>query len=440
MDKRLILVAPSPASCDNKSDPLSGMGSNSLLGLLRSLQHQAFFEGIRLSLVYSNDYTRQLGMEQWQSGTIQAIVQALTVDQPLTLETNGKIFLSDGRVISSTDTTMAGVLAYSKLGNRLVGLNALKSGIQSTFRKSIRFLDNSGIHKRHIQTGFTALASVAGLWLAWKSWFPSIVYVLFGFAFWRSLSSTKGKSTRKARNKSMNETCSTAVFLGSGKSPSQSIGFFRPNNVVSFLGGHTGEAIQLLSTLDPDRYTPRKYIFCTGDSMSLNKATVFEKDLRSRSTKGGTAGESHTPVKEPFQFIELPRARKVGQSYISSIGTTIYSLTITVWELTAKPIFTRQSGEIPDLLIVNGPGTCVVVVLAYKLLRMLGQPSPEVIYVESFARVTSLSLSGKILKNVVDRFIVQWPIETDAKPSGVEFSAANGKESHSNVEHHGWLI
>jgi beta-1,4-N-acetylglucosaminyltransferase len=31
------------------------------------------------------------------------------------------------------------------------------------------------------------------------------------------------------------------------------------------------------------------------------------------------------------------------------------------------------------------------------------------VYVESFARVKTLSLSGKLLYPFVDRFIVQWP-------------------------------
>lgn len=42
------------------------------------------------------------------------------------------------------------------------------------------------------------------------------------------------------------------------------------------------------------------------------------------------------------------------------------------------------------------------------------------IYVESFARVKSLSLSGRILYPVVDRFLVQWPLLKE-KYSRAEF-------------------
>jgi len=47
------------------------------------------------------------------------------------------------------------------------------------------------------------------------------------------------------------------------------------------------------------------------------------------------------------------------------------------------------------------------------------------IYVESFARVKSLSLSGKILYWLVDRFIVQWP--------GLS-------ERYKRAEYHGILV
>jgi beta-1,4-N-acetylglucosaminyltransferase len=33
----------------------------------------------------------------------------------------------------------------------------------------------------------------------------------------------------------------------------------------------------------------------------------------------------------------------------------------------------------------------------------------EIIYIESFARVETLSLTGKLLYPFVDRFLVQWP-------------------------------
>jgi beta-1,4-N-acetylglucosaminyltransferase len=77
------------------------------------------------------------------------------------------------------------------------------------------------------------------------------------------------------------------------------------------------------------------------------------------------------------------------------------------------------------VLIVNGPGTCVVLVLVSWIRRILGLDHTRIIYVESFARVKSLSLSGKLVKPFVDTFVVQWP------------QAGMGGR---NVEHKGYLV
>ena len=68
----------------------------------------------------------------------------------------------------------------------------------------------------------------------------------------------------------------------------------------------------------------------------------------------------------------------------------------------------------PDLIIANGPATAVLVIAASLLLRFLNLRGTEgkmrTIYVESWARVNSLSLSGKVLVacGMVNRMLVQW--------------------------------
>lgn len=52
--------------------------------------------------------------------------------------------------------------------------------------------------------------------------------------------------------------------------------------------------------------------------------------------------------------------------------------------------------------------------------QVLGLKDVAVVYVESFARVRSLSLTGKLLYPFVDRFIVQWPY-LEAKYPKAEF-------------------
>ncbi|KAI3751546.1 hypothetical protein L2E82_22634 [Cichorium intybus] len=52
--------------------------------------------------------------------------------------------------------------------------------------------------------------------------------------------------------------------------------------VVLGSGGHTAEMINLLSVMQPDRFSPRFYIAAATDNMSLQKARVFENNLNDK--------------------------------------------------------------------------------------------------------------------------------------------------------------
>ncbi|GJE95471.1 glycosyltransferase family 1 protein [Phanerochaete sordida] len=173
-------------------------------------------------------------------------------------------------------------------------------------------------------------------------------------------------------------TCALAVFLGSG--------------------GHTSEALALLAGLDFARYTPRTYVLSSGDALSAKKAIALE------AAKASPAGSSR---KSPYALVTIPRARRVHQPLLTTPFSSAVSLAACAYHVALAPLLTGR--PFADVLLVNGPGTCVMLCLAVYLNRFLGLPSPKLIYVESFARVKRLSLSGKILKPFVDRFLVQWP-------------------------------
>ncbi|KAF8326393.1 glycosyltransferase family 1 protein [Cantharellus anzutake] len=153
-------------------------------------------------------------------------------------------------------------------------------------------------------------------------------------------------------------------------------------------GGHTTEAITLVSSLDFQRYTPRIYIISEGDSLSAKKAVKLEE------TRG-------------YRILTLPRARRVHQSFISTPPTFLRSFLHSFIHICLVPTIKRT--RFADVLILAGPGTCVPVCFVALIPRFFTLPSPRIVYVESFARVRQLSLSGKILRHFVDRFIVQWP-------------------------------
>ena len=78
-----------------------------------------------------------------------------------------------------------------------------------------------------------------------------------------------------------------------------------------------------------------------------------------------------------------------------------------------KALGSPSAEAYPDVVITNGPATAVMVILAAIWLKFFGvAPVGKlmIIYVESWARVKTLSLSGRILLSmgVCDEFLVQW--------------------------------
>ncbi|KAL4073970.1 glycosyltransferase family 1 protein [Scleroderma yunnanense] len=182
------------------------------------------------------------------------------------------------------------------------------------------------------------------------------------------------------------ETCSLGVFLGSG--------------------GHTGEALTLASALDFSRYYPRTYIVSDGDALSAQKAVALEY----RKAQGDTCFDDEADAQSKFTLLRISRARRVHQPLLSATLTAFKSFFACVYVVAISPFSEKIILGKPfvDLLIMNGPGTCVPLCAAVMLSRLVGLPTPTMVYVESYARVRTLSLSGKILRYFVDRFIVQW--------------------------------
>jgi len=209
------------------------------------------------------------------------------------------------------------------------------------------------------------------------------------------------------RKRAQTETCHLAVFLGSG--------------------GHTSEALALVSALDFSRYTPRTYIVSEGDHLSERKAIALEQ-LKATASSPSSAARASSPLRSGiqtgYQVLTIPRARRVHQNLLTIPFTVLRSLLGAVHHVTLAPRLSRDSSSF-DVLLLNGPGTCVVLGVAAYVNRFLALPSPRLIYVESFARVRELSLTGKLLRHVADRFIVQWP----------ELLGDGGRG-----ECHGWLV
>ena len=150
--------------------------------------------------------------------------------------------------------------------------------------------------------------------------------------------------------------------------------------VVFGSGGHTTEMLHMLKSLDPAKYGQVCFIVAQTDTWSLTKLNSFLSESQLK----------HVRIEK------LYRAREVKQSYVTSVATTLLGL------LDSARVIVRFR---PDLIVSNGPGTAVPLCYASFLVQkcLLINPSAKLLYVESFCRVETLSLSGKLLKPVVDR-------------------------------------
>lgn len=218
--------------------------------------------------------------------------------------------------------------------------------------------------------------------------------------------------------------------------------------IVLGSGGHSAEMLNMLRSLPilPVKFTHRTYVVSSNDEFSALKATEFEMEIaghQAELVKEGS-GKVQDDIHENYDIVTVRRARRVHQSLFSTPGTA----SLCVWDCIRvimggnsrqkklppqQPSRVRKPGY-PDLILTNGPGTGVCVVLASLILLFFGFSGPSsstsgenvkkepnrlsnwqhsgqmrTIFIESWARVKSLSLSGKILLPFVDRFLVQWP-------------------------------
>ena len=152
--------------------------------------------------------------------------------------------------------------------------------------------------------------------------------------------------------------------------------------VVLGSGGHTAEMMALTKRLSCESYS-FAYVLAASDSTSVGKVeTLLGRKLPTDSV------------------YRIPRSREVGQSFTSTFFTTAWSC---IWS------FLLVARLRPQLIIANGPGTCLPVALSAFLCRAAGVLDSRLIFCESFCRVKSLSLTGKLLYPIADRFVVQWP-------------------------------
>lgn len=211
-----------------------------------------------------------------------------------------------------------------------------------------------------------------------------------------------------------------------------------PRHVLVVLGsgGHTTEMLRLL---DADAGMAG---FARPCDTPANGERRHERDTAGRKVAVSfvyAASDRRTPTwRARFEtalppgcavhgWFAVPRARQVGQSWFTSAASAALALAYSARLLLLPwPGGHRRRPAAPDVLLCNGPGTCVPLCACALALRvhrraaaMLGRRScaaPRIVFVESVARVQGLSMSGRLLYRIADRFLVQWPVLRDKWP------------------------
>lgn len=204
--------------------------------------------------------------------------------------------------------------------------------------------------------------------------------------------------------------------------------------IVLGSGGHTAEMLSMLdrsvthpdpsSRLDWRDFSHRTWVVSSGDTLSAERAKEFEENALAlggqEALMAGKVRKATDAGPGKYEVVTVPRAREIHQpAWTSPISCT--KTFLACWNLLLAQL--KQGRDFPDLILVNGPATATVLVFASVALRFFNvkgcmqRYKMRTVYVESWARVKRLSLSGKVLSRVVDRFLVQWPM-LDAKRNG----------------------
>lgn len=160
-------------------------------------------------------------------------------------------------------------------------------------------------------------------------------------------------------------------------------------------GGHTTEMLLFLGKTNIfEKYGEIYFVIGHSDTWSLRKVTDYYQSI-------GIDLKKQTNLKVHNLF----RAREVKQSFITSIFTTFLAIIHSFIIIAKLTMFSKI-----DLVLTNGPGTAVPLCYSYWFISrvMLFNLKSKIIFVESFCRVNSLSLTAKLMRPIIAKFVVQW--------------------------------
>lgn len=188
-------------------------------------------------------------------------------------------------------------------------------------------------------------------------------------------------------------------------------------------GGHTGELCEMIKQqFRPNPRSHRRYIITSGDRHSVNAVERLE-GLISRTFP---VGEDGVAPSGSWDIVHVVRARRVHQplytAWLSSLQSAL-SIVQALLRPPKSPQITngktkdtkRRPVDVftyPNLIVTNGPGTGFIVCSVAFMLKMLFVIPTDrcsILFIETWAHVSTLSLTGKLFhySRIADLFVVQ---------------------------------
>lgn len=158
-------------------------------------------------------------------------------------------------------------------------------------------------------------------------------------------------------------------------------------------GGHTGEILRVLSVY-------KREVVCQDCKLYVGYSDVNSK------IKFNNWLKSEDVQPKDIMYIKLFKAREVGSGTVRSIWSVLRTL---IHAFGSMRYVEKKLSAGPHLVLLNGPGTCCILVLWLRVLEFFTFQHSKIMYVESMARTNTLSRTGQLLYPIVDEFVVQWP-------------------------------
>ena len=161
-------------------------------------------------------------------------------------------------------------------------------------------------------------------------------------------------------------------------------------------------------------YTYRTWVVGQGDGISARRAREFEETVVGLQKREGSANGNLSHNEPGYQIVTVPRAREIHQSAFTAPVSCLRCM-LACWTVLLPSSAKDLDIDFPDLILCTGPATATILVFTSILIRFFdvrgcdSRGKMRTVYIESWARVKKLSLSGKLMLRVVDRFFVQWP-------------------------------